>query len=75
MWLGIDTRLGHEVVVTVQPFPKTNFVFQYDAAKSRIAWQKLRSASSRRIEVLLVGQFHADVIGISDHLEITTISK
>ena len=47
----------------LQSPPKTTFVFQYDAAKSRIAWQKLRSASFRRLEVILVGQFDANAIG------------
>ena len=48
----------------LQTPPRTNFVFQYDEAKSRAAWQKLRSASSRHLEVTLVGQFDAGASGV-----------
>lgn len=47
----------------LQTPPRTNFVFQYDEAKSRAAWEKLRSASSGHSEVTLVGQFDAGASG------------
>ncbi len=56
----ISTQSSAPVPKALRFPPKAEFVFQYDAAKCRAAWEKLHSDSSR-LEVTLVGQFDSIV--------------